>query len=475
MRLGSWQSTAQSVVLARSAALPGRHRGVTAASVKFTQTQAIGVDAFASVRAHHFAAGHLGYSLLTPRDHTSADLDRMVFELIRRAVRGSAGRRGAAEIGVYARMMSLPEFWQLDHLADAQLLEGLRAALHTKRRALAEVVAHLGEVEERRLHLLAAHASMFDYCVSRLNMSEDEACRRIELARLARRFPSLFSLLATGEISLSVALLLKPVLTDANQLELLGAAKGLSMRQIREVLATRFPSPDAPSNIRKLPQRAPTPEPTRNDPPTEQQHAPPPPNHAPQSTPTGPSAGPPLLFAPAPPRQSRIDPLSAERYRIQFTADAALKKKLELARDLLLHTHPAGDFAPVVSRALDLLITDLQRRRFGAGARAKQPKARPASLAREVPHAERRTVLERDGLACSWVNADGTRCASRAWLELDHRHPRAKGGSSEAHNLRMLCSLCRVRHNEHYAEFGFMPRTAARVLWASWEAFSYAA
>src|SRR5262245_48695541 len=117
-------------------------------------------------------------------------------------------------------------FWKLAHLTHRELLEGLQRSLRTQQRSLAELVAHLGEVEERRLHLEAAYGSMFDYCVRRLGMSEDEACRRIDLARLARRFPALFPMLAAGEISLSVALLLKPVLTQANQSDLLAAARG---------------------------------------------------------------------------------------------------------------------------------------------------------------------------------------------------------------------------------------------------------
>src|SRR6187551_733067 len=101
----------------------------------------------------------------------------------------------------------------------------------------------------------AAHGSLFSYCVGQLGMSEDEACRRIELARLARRFPLLFEELASGRISLSVALLLKPVLTPDNHAELIAAARGGSLRTVREMLAARFPSPDVPSRIRKLPER----------------------------------------------------------------------------------------------------------------------------------------------------------------------------------------------------------------------------
>jgi hypothetical protein len=215
------------------------------------------------------------------------------------------------------------------------------------------------------------------------------------------------------------------------------------------------------------------------------------------------------LYAPAPagshhyadPRRRidrpHIDPLSAERYRIVFTADADLKQKLELARDLMRHSHPSGDFAPIVSRALDLLLQELLRRRFGARRKdtpkrvarsvsrvaltstsngARQSAAPPApvlveapsdstSLATaspdltvatttaDTPHAPitrvaRRAVLERDGLGCCWLDAEGHRCGSNAWLEHDHRHPSGKGGSSAPENLRLLCRA----HNRFAAE-----------------------
>jgi hypothetical protein len=215
-----------------------------------------------------------------------------------------------------------------------------------------------------------------------------------------------------------------------------------------------------------------------------------------------------------PASRNRIEPLSAQRYKIQFTADLGLKQKLEQARDLLRHAHPGGDFAAIVSRALDLLIDDLLRRRFGVDARRKGPTlastkpartpsptsasgavtntsattepARtahasasvpgnaqpPASQAAHpvsasapvpmtlpvanpmanprpyVPRAARRAVLEREGLACTWVDAHGVRCGSQAWLEIDHRHPAGKGGSSEPGNLRLLCRA----HNRFAAE-----------------------
>ena len=66
-------------------------------------------------------------------------------------------------------------FWRLGGLSNEQLLERLSKVLGSGRRLLAELVAHLGEVEERRLHLAQSCSSMFEYCVCRLGLSEDEA------------------------------------------------------------------------------------------------------------------------------------------------------------------------------------------------------------------------------------------------------------------------------------------------------------
>ncbi|HKO90924.1 MAG TPA: hypothetical protein VJU61_07225, partial [Polyangiaceae bacterium] len=330
--------------------------------------------------------------------------------------------------------MAGAQFWNLGHLSDRQLLERLQGALRTQRCSLAELVAHLGEVEERRLHLAAAHGSLFSYCVQQLGMSEDEACRRIELARLARRFPALFGELASGGISLSVALLLKPVLSPDNQADLIAAVRGASLRTARERMAALFPSPDVPSRIRKLPERsvslalpaaapgadlsmpaiglaraisadagiAPTLVTTPGGTTLERAGGGPPlpapgetgrtkvpartssaqqprfrdeelraPSKVPSlpeeartpAEPSGERASWPQYTDRQRSDRPRIEPLSAERYRIVFTADASLKQKLERARDLLRHSHPNGDLAPVVSRALDLLLQQLLQRR----------------------------------------------------------------------------------------------------------------
>src|SRR5262245_30171318 len=142
-------------------------------------------------------------------------------------------------------------FWKLENLSDGAVLGGVSELLGSSRRLLAALLARLGEVEERRLHLAAGYSSMFAYCVARLALSEDEAYRRVEVARLARQFPAMFPLLAEGRVSLSVAALLKAHITTDNARELLQLVSGVSVQRARELLAARFPKPDVRAVIRK--------------------------------------------------------------------------------------------------------------------------------------------------------------------------------------------------------------------------------
>ena len=93
---------------------------------------------------------------------------------------------------------------KLNALSDDELVASLRGICVAGRRLDARLIVHLVEVEDRRLHLKAACSSLFDFCVRRLHMSEGAALRRINAARLARRFPSLLGHIEGGTVHLSM-------------------------------------------------------------------------------------------------------------------------------------------------------------------------------------------------------------------------------------------------------------------------------
>ena len=78
------------------------------------------------------------------------------------------------------------------------------------------------------------------------------AFRRINAARLVKRFPSLLARIERGELHLSTLVLLRPHLTEANADELAASVAGRTQRQVEELLARLAPKPDVPSAIVEL-------------------------------------------------------------------------------------------------------------------------------------------------------------------------------------------------------------------------------
>jgi hypothetical protein len=313
-------------------------------------------------------------------------------------------------------------------LSNEELLSDLHSLVGQGRVVLARLLAHLGEVEERRLDLASACSSLFDFCVRRLGMGDDEACRRVAAARLVRRFPVALGMIERGEIHLTSFLLLRDHLTNENHAELLGAARGLSKNEVQHLLAARFPRPDAPCLVRPLAAG---------------------PTLSPQATGTA-SAAPPSPFLSVS-SASRIEPLSTKRYKVQFTASAELRQKLERATALMRHGNPTGDLSVVVERAVGLLLAELEKRRLGKTTRPRTKTSGKSTRRGYVSRTVRREVFERDGEQCTYVDGAGRRCESRAFLELDHRTPRALGGADDATNLRVRCRA----HNALSAEEDF--------------------
>jgi len=60
---------------------------------------------------------------------------------------------------------------------DDELLSRLSDLVSQSRRVEADLVAHIGEVDERRLFARQAFPSMFAYCTESLHLSEAEAYR----------------------------------------------------------------------------------------------------------------------------------------------------------------------------------------------------------------------------------------------------------------------------------------------------------
>src|SRR5262245_49808952 len=127
--------------------------------------------------------------------------------------------------------------FSLTHLSDEVLLRDLAALVIKSRRITAEVLAHMAEVDTRKLYIPAGYSSMHVYCVERLHLSDDSAYKRIQAARAARQFPRLFTLIARGQLHLTAVCLLAPHLTEENFEALTEIATHRRKVDIEEILA----------------------------------------------------------------------------------------------------------------------------------------------------------------------------------------------------------------------------------------------
>jgi hypothetical protein len=320
----------------------------------------------------------------------------------------------------------------LSQLSDRELLARLPEARATERAGVAQMIAYLAEVDRRRLYLGEACSSLFAFCVQRLGYSENEAQKRIQVARLYQRLPQVLVELENGSIHLTGLFVLCAHLTDENAATLLEDARGRTKREIEAIIARWFPRSDVLPSITPLLAV------------TSDMSATIPGNCSPSTMAVDGRS------APARQTSSRLQPLSAASYRVEFTANAELHSKIEQARNLLSHAIPNHDLAQLFERALDALLHVEGRRRLGAGRPRQRPEIKPVS--RHVPLDVARTVWERDDFQCTFNDGQGRRCSERRFITIEHRKPFARGGPATPDNLCLLCSA----HNAERAreEFG---------------------
>lgn len=274
-------------------------------------------------------------------------------------------------------------------MPDAELLTAAKDLSSKERAAAAEMLACLAEVARRKLYL-PRYTTLWEYCVKDLRYSETAATRRCQAVEASRKSIEVFSYLKSGEMTLEgvgrvAHLILKQ---PEKSKELLESVKNKTTRQIETIVAQRDPKADLKDTV-------------------------------------------------------RIKPSAPDRVSFSFTGPAALREKIELARDRLRHKYPEGKLEDVLMEAVSVLLSVVER----AGKRAAERPLEGTALMAAIPQWVRDKVWERDGGRCTWPLGDGSLCGSTAWPELDHIVPRALGGTNEPSNIRILCRA----HNQFSA------------------------
>jgi 5-methylcytosine-specific restriction endonuclease McrA len=403
----------------------------------------------------------------------------------------------------------------VERLTDAELLAGTRRLVGRSNQLLAELLAHLGEVEARGIHRIRACSSLYTYCIYELRFSEDEAFRRVAAARLTRRFPALLEAVSSGELHLTGLLMLGPHLTEFNLVEVLGRAKHRTKRELARLVRVLDPLPSVPARIEPLgpaPARGIPAEPTwaefvqsfcpvrelspgerprdwpahENDTGTHSLEA----NDIggtdvdEQPTTMAVRATPARANSKAPDPDGAEDrapgSLAPERYKVQFTATAEYVRLVDEAKALLSHAHPQATLEELHLRAMRALVSELTKKKYAvkeAAPRESKCESKceskresgngaasctaPHDDASSVPHHTRRrgrhipAAIRRAVFERDGNQcthvSTGKRCEETHRLEFHHLTAFAAGGEHAVWNLTLRCAA----HNALAAEEDF--------------------
>ncbi len=330
---------------------------------------------------------------------------------------------------------SLYAHLELQQLTSRDLLIRTQRVVTEERRATVSLIAHLEEIQARRLFAEIGFSSMWEFCTKYLKLSEGAAQRRIQAMRLVQRLPeaqkeNAHEALASGSLSLSNAAALQ------------------SFLKTQEKAGT--PSSDAGALIEQMA------------------------NFSQQECQTA-------LFkiAPQPEAKERSKCVSAEKHReLKFVVTDEVFQKLERIKGLIAHKMPNPSLGELTGYLATEVLARLEKRK-GLGATVTGNATEPARLGPQpispqkataaaavtppslpvspsvpvsptlsdplpagklvyLPAALRRQVFAKSEGRCQFT-FENRRCTSTVALELDHIVPLALNGPNELSNFRILC------------------------------------
>ena len=256
--------------------------------------------------------------------------------------------------------------------------------------AEADLVSILQEVEAERVFLRFECTSLFMYGVRVLGLSEDVVGNAITVARKAREVPALQAAVLAGELSISKARKIAPVLTK-NPEEWVQKAKTLSCRNLEKEVAAVLP---------------------------------------------------------AQPVSERIKFVGADRVELRVGISTSLEEKLKQAQDLESQRRGRAATLEETLEALTHVYLEVKDPVKRAERVLKRRPNQSKRTSRDMSARIRHEVHARDQGQCTHINSAGRRCENRRWIDIHHVVPREVGG---AHTADTLVTLCSAHHRMEHA------------------------
>jgi len=103
----------------------------------------------------------------------------------------------------------------LKNLSAFDLILNTKNLIKKEEEIVVLVIAHLDEIERRRLYCDFGYSSLWNYATKELGYSENQAYRRINAMRMSQKIPEVKAALSCGELKLSTVNLASQFLSEA--------------------------------------------------------------------------------------------------------------------------------------------------------------------------------------------------------------------------------------------------------------------
>jgi len=269
------------------------------------------------------------------------------------------------------------------------------------------------EVEKRRTHLDMGYASLFVFLTKHLKYSDGSAYRRIEAMKIMRDVPDLGQRITVGAISVTVAaeisriVKIKKVKNPEEKLALVEQFSWKNKREVEKEIAR---------------------------------------------------------IAPREAKLEKLREINPAESSLELTVSKELREKLEKLKALLSHKNPSLKMSGVLEIISDMALKQLEKRtspksevvskvdfaknEISRSHATSLESARASKRSRYTPAEIRRLIFESARNQCEFTTHDNKRCDAKHFLEIDHKLPKALGGTNALDNLQLLCK----QHNFYKAE-----------------------
>lgn len=254
-----------------------------------------------------------------------------------------------------------------------------------------EILHLIREADARKLYLERSFSNIYEWLVRRYGYSHTAAHRRIQTARLMNAIPELEESLKVGAMSLSNAARLQSVMRREERRTKIKISTDRKKNLFNELLGKTESEAEAILSE---------------------------------------------AFPESAAMKAHVRSLNELESRLSLVLEKEALEALKRVQELLSHILPGANMAEIVSYLAEDYIERKDPLEKKSG-----PDKRRVNLREEV--------IRRAEGRCEFSDpVSGQICGSRHQIEVDHRLPKALGGSDDLKNLRCLCRA----HNQYEAE-----------------------